>query len=289
MASAYRPRSHPGPRTALSIMEVMISLMVFAIVVSAIASNWFTLREVQKLTQAEAKVHELAQSLSERIVGANWEWIGRDRPDELKLHTIIDTSVVPQTDPPTTRDVELTERIWRRYAWSWHRREFPRTTGARIRLPPLTDRDWATADYARFRNDPLAPLSSDDVERYDPLQAVDERINPHNLIDLGVIDRPTGLANLQVYVEYYHGALLDGLFAQDLADETIPFWKDAVRGIGNEALIFGESPFLVEPPEEQMNTSDSAISLQAMVVRIIITWGATPKAHRHEVVLARRK
>lgn len=289
MASAYRPRSHPGPRTALSIMEVMISLMVFAVVVSAIASNWFTLREVQKLTQAEAKVHELAQSLSERIVGANWEWIGRDRPDELKLHTIIDTSVVPQTNPPTTRDVELTERIWRRYAWSWHRREFPRIAGARIRLPPLTDRDWTTADYARFRNDPLAPLSPDDVERYDPMQAVEERINPHNLIDLGVIDRPTGLANLQVYVEYYHGALLDGLFAQDLADETVPFWKDAVRGIGNEALIFGESPFLVEPPEEQMNTSDSTISLQAMVVRIIITWGAMPKAHRHEVVLARRK
>ena len=87
----------------------------------------------------------------------------------------------------------------------------------------------------------------------------------------------------------YHGALLDELFAKNLANETMPFWKDTVAGAGTESLIFGESPFLIEPPEEQMNTVDSAVTLQAMVVRIIITWGEVPKAHRHELVLARRK
>lgn len=276
-------------RSGLTIMEVMIALMVFAVLLSAIASNWFTLRSVQRLSQEEAKVHELAQTLGERIVGANWDWIGRDRKDETKTAVIVDDSVVPQTTPPTTKEVEYIERYWRRYAWSWHRREFPRTTGATIRLPPLTDHDWDATDLARLRADTAAPLTTSDVDRYDPAQPVDERINPHNLIDLGVIDRRTGLKNLQVYVEYYQASMLDTLFEKNLTSETTAYWKAVTKGQQDQDLIFPESPFETDPVSEQMDPSGSDVALQAMVVRIIVTWGDSPKQQRHELVLARRK
>lgn len=276
-------------RAGMTIMEVMIAVMVFAVMLSAIASNWFTLRSVQRLSQDEAKVHELAQTLGERIVGANWDWIGRDRKDETKTAVIVDDSVVPQTVPATTKEVEYVERYWRRYAWSWHRREFPRTTGANVRLPPLTDRDWDAADLARLRADTAAPLTPLDVDRYDPLQPPAQRINPHNLVDLGVIDRPTGLKNLQVYIEYYQASVLETLFTKDLATETATYWKDVIGGKKDEFMIFPESPFESDPLTEQMDPSGSDVSLQAMVVRILVTWGDAPKQYRHELVLARRK
>jgi prepilin-type N-terminal cleavage/methylation domain-containing protein len=278
-----------GNRRGLTIVEVMISVMVFAVVLSAVASSWFSLRSLQRQTQDEAKVHELAQTLSERITGANWDWIGRDRPDELKNIVVVDDSVVPQTDPATTKTIEVTERYWRRYAWSWHRREWPRKAGATIRLPPLTDHDWSPEDYVRFRADTTARLTPDDVDQFDPAQPVDKRLNPHNLIDLGFIDRPTGLPNLQVYVEYYHAGMLDALFTEPLDSNIRTYFNSIVKGQANEEFIFTESPFPSDPPEIQMNTADQAITLQAIIVRIIVTWGDKPKDHRHELVMARRK
>lgn len=274
---------------ALTILDVMIALMVLAILLAGIASSWFTLRTVQKLTQDENKVHEIAQTLSERIIGANWDWIGRDRPDELKQISVVDDSVTPTT-PPTMKTIDVVERYWRRYAWSWHRREFPRTTGAKVRLPPLTDHDWTPADYARFRADSQAPLTTGDVDHLDMSIPAAQRINPHNLIDLGLVDGPTGLPNLQIYVEYYHASILDALFTQPVASNgAVTFWRNEVKGTGNEDNIFPESPFAIDDPEVQMNSADPTVSLQAMVVRVIVTWGDTPKLFRHELVMARRK
>jgi len=287
-------------RAGLTILDVMIALMVLAILLTAIASSWFTLRSVQTLTQNEIKVHEIAQSLSERIVGANWDWIARDRPDELKEISVVDTSIDPQTDPPTMKTIDVVERYWRRYAWSWHRREFPRTAGMKIRLPPLTDHNWTTADYERFRKHDA--LTDDDVDRIDTSISPDQRVNPHNLIDLGLLDGPTGLPNLQVYVEYYHANMLEMLFTRNLTTETSAFSASVFRGadikeyvkkdfpdLKVEDLIFPESPFAADDPELQMNSADTAIAMKAMAVRIIVTWGDTPKLFRHEVVLARRK
>ena len=222
-------------RQATTVVEVMIALTVLSLLLSALASSWFTLRSVQKLTQEDNKVHELAQTISERIIGANWDWLGRDRPDEVKFVTVKDDP----TDPTFSRSVAVVEWYWRRYAWSWHRREFPRTTGEKIRLPPLTDHDWTTADYARFRADTTAPMTPDDVERVDTTIPLDQRVNPHNLIDLGLLDGPSGLPNLQIYVEYYRASLLDSLFTQKLEDDTVPYWKNVVTGCGSRMVTLG--------------------------------------------------
>ena len=270
-------------RAGLTIIEIMISLMVLSLLLTSLASSWFTLRSVQKITQENNKVHELAQTLSERIIGANWDWLGRDRPDETKIVTVTTTS------PPTSTPVEVVERYWRRYAWSWHRRELPRTTGANIRLPPLTDRDWTAADYTRFRGDTTAPMTNEDVDRIDTTIPVDQRVNPHNLIDLGLLDGPTGLPNLQIYVEYYRASVLDALFTQTNQSDMPSYWKAVAAGQRDPDLIFPESPFAADDPELQLNPADNSTANQALVVRIIVTWGDTPKARRHELVVARRK
>ena len=279
--------AHAPQRLGTTIVEVMIALTVLALLLTALASSWFTLRSVQQSTQEENKVHEIAQTISERIIGANWDWLGRDRPDEVKFVQVDDTS----TNPTTKKTIEVVERYWRRYAWSWHRRELPRATAAAtIRLPPLTDRDWTAADYARFRADVRAPMTPADVDRFPPATIPPtEPLNPHNLIDLGLLDGPTGLPNLQVYVEYYRASLLDSLFAQNLADDTVPYWRDVVAGRRDTDLIFPESPFPADDLSLQMNPADSSTAMQAMLVRIIVTWGKNPKDRRHELVVARRK
>lgn len=276
------------PRTSgLSILDVMIALMVLAILLAAVSSSWFTLRSVQKLSIEENKVHELAQTLSERLVGASWDWLGRDRPDEMK------TIMVPDPMDPNdrTKDIptDVVERYWRRCAWSWHRREKKASTSATaVLLPPMTDKDWTAEDYARFRADTVAPLTTADVDRIDTSIPADQRINPHNLIDLGLIDGPTGLANLQVYVEYYRAGMLDTLFLEDHSTTTA-YWRNVTSGNSDGAMVMPESPFAADDVELQMNPADPLLNQQALVIRIIVTWGDRPKAHRHELVLARRK
>lgn len=270
-------------RRAMTLIEVMISVMVFAILLSAVASGWFSLRSAQKFAQENAKVYELARVLSERIVGANWDWIGRDRPDEMTTVQITDPN-----DATKKISKEITERYWRRCAWSWHRRETKRNSTATVRLPPLTDHDWTSADYVRFRADSAAPMSTSDVDKFNSSESADYRVNPHNLVSLGVIDKLTGLPNLQVYVEYYRSEALDALFTQ-ANTSVVTFWKNLTTGRGNEALLLPESPFSSEAISDQMNLSDSALAQKAVTVRIIITWGETPKIRRHEVVLTRRK
>jgi hypothetical protein len=161
--------------------------------------------------------------------------------------------------------------------------------GGKVRLPPLTDHDWSADDYLRFRSDAEAPLISTDVDHVDTTVPPTQRVNPHNLVALGLLDGPTGLANLQIYIEYYHATTLDALFTQDLKTQALPYWKDVVTGKKDPDLIFPESPFADDDPESQMNPADSRLTMQAMAVRIIVTWGDQPKTYRHEVVLARRK
>lgn len=288
-ASLSRLEGNPYSRrdAGLSILDVMIALMVLAILLAAISSSWFTLRSVQKLSIEENKVRELAQTLSERLIGASWDWLGRDRPDEMKTIKVPD----PMDPNDRTKDIstDVVERYWRRCAWSWHRRETKAsTTSTAVLLPPMTDHDWTAADYARFRADTVAPLTTADVDRTDPSIPVAQRINPHNLIDLGLIDGPTGLSNLQVYVEYYRAGMLDSLFLQN-SNATTAYWRDVTSGNSDGALVMPESPFASDDLELQMNPADPLLNQQALVIRIIVTWGDHPKAHRHELVLARRK
>jgi prepilin-type N-terminal cleavage/methylation domain-containing protein len=92
-------------RKAFTLIEVMISVAVLATVLMAAFSGTYTLRQVQRANQEQSQVEELAANLAERIMGANWDWLGRYRPNE------------PGIDH-------------RKGAWSWHRRENSQTYSA---------------------------------------------------------------------------------------------------------------------------------------------------------------
>jgi hypothetical protein len=92
-------------------------------------SGSYTLRQVQRDAQDLARVEELASTLGERIMGANWDWLGRVRPDET---------------------VDGKPISYRNGAWSWHRRQHGRAAGSPpaqgplIEDSPIPDNDLVT-------------------------------------------------------------------------------------------------------------------------------------------------
>ena len=61
---------------AFTIMEVMISLTILAVGISAILSNMFTLKSARDAARDAAIVENLANELVERFSGARWEALG---------------------------------------------------------------------------------------------------------------------------------------------------------------------------------------------------------------------
>ena len=242
-------------RSGLSMIELMIAMAILSIVLVSSLSGFFSLRQSQRASNDETIAKEVAQSLSERVMGATWELLGRNR------------------------DVATDET---QYAWSWHRRELKRNATEKVLLPPMTDRDWTAAEMDATSGAIGKDLANTSVAMIGPASC-------HNLIKQKLIDRQTGLRDLKVYLEYYHASALDGMF---MDTDSQDFWKKTVNGSRGETDILPESP-MVSPsntPGEQMDLSESAINLKAIAIRILVTWtdqyGFT---RRHELVLARRK
>ena len=113
-------------RDAFSLVEVMISIAMLATILAAVISGSYTLRRSQQASTEQTQVRELSDLVAERIMGASWDWIGRDRPDEETETQIINGVATLVT---ITND-------YRRGAWSWHRRKKPLSASA---LPPLSE------------------------------------------------------------------------------------------------------------------------------------------------------
>jgi prepilin-type N-terminal cleavage/methylation domain-containing protein len=100
-------------KKGFSLLEVMISLAVLATVSSALISGLYTLDMSKRASKEASQVQELAHSLAERVLGAQWDWLGKDRPDDASGAQL-------------------------RGAWSWHRRANPRQPGVLPLNPPMT-------------------------------------------------------------------------------------------------------------------------------------------------------
>ena len=140
---------------AFSLLEVMISVAVLATVLMAVMSSSYTLRQVQRSAKEQSQVEELTANLAERIMGANWEWIGRDRPNEVVNGTTIN---------------------YKKGAWSWHRRE----------------QRWTGPSSARV---PLTPLPVNNPLREDPVSGQTTLADDDNLVKVGLLkeNQKTGL------------------------------------------------------------------------------------------------
>ncbi len=113
-------------REGFSLIEVMISVAVLATILGAVVSGSYSIRRSQQATTEQTQVRELTDLLAERIMGASWDWIGRDRPNQDTETQIINGVATLVT---VTND-------YRRGAWSWHRRKKPLSATP---LPPLSE------------------------------------------------------------------------------------------------------------------------------------------------------
>ncbi len=69
-------------KQGLSLLEVMISLAVLATVLTSVSGGIFALSTAQRSANEEAIVNDMMRMWAERIVGADWEWLGRDQLDD---------------------------------------------------------------------------------------------------------------------------------------------------------------------------------------------------------------
>ena len=102
----FRLSSYAAVR-AFTIMEVMVSLTILAVGISAILSNMFTLKLARDATRDAAIVENLANELIERFSGARWEALGTP-VIKWSIHRPYSTSVGnPLTDKDDGSDNSL--------------------------------------------------------------------------------------------------------------------------------------------------------------------------------------
>jgi type II secretory pathway pseudopilin PulG len=180
---------------AFSLLEVMISVAVLATVLTAVMSSSYTLRQVQRSAKEQSQVEELTANLAERIMGANWDWIGRDRPDETVNGTTIS---------------------YKKGAWSWHRRE----------------QRWKGSSSAR---EILTPGPVNNPLREEPMSGQTTLAEDDDLVKVGLLKEKTGIENLSVFVEYYRSSLLEAVFNATTGEAPANKWRQyAPAGISDE-------------------------------------------------------
>ena len=182
---------------AFSLLEVMISVAVLATVLMAVMSSSYSLRQVQRSTKEQSQVEELTANLAERIMGANWDWIGRDRPDETVNGTTIS---------------------YKKGAWSWHRRE----------------QRWEGPSSARVRKTPL-PVNN--PLREEPLSGQTSLAEDDNLVSVGLLKEKSGIEDLSVFVEYFRSSLIENVFVAGDGQAPASKWRQyAPSGISDETV-----------------------------------------------------
>lgn len=100
-------------RQGLSLLEVMISLAILATVMASVSGGIFSLTTAKRAASEEVLVSNLMQLWSERLIGADWEWLGRDRGDDLLLRgawawqrpEVVESAVLPGEYQPLREGV----------------------------------------------------------------------------------------------------------------------------------------------------------------------------------------
>lgn len=146
-----------GPKRAFTIIEVMISLAMLAIIISAIFSQMFTLSQVADLNGQQAALRSLNLGISNAFAAAPFEKL---RSSQLRWSLGRYCPTATPTSVPNSADIVF--------------------SGGDDNQP-MTD-------------DPLAPANRC-LLRYTASGAQ----------GLGLIDNPTGLKDVRVWVEYYRG------------------------------------------------------------------------------------
>lgn len=75
-------RSPSKSRSGLSLLEIMISLSILATVLASVSGGIFALTSSRQAMDEELVVSDVMRLWSERLMGADWDWLGRERSDD---------------------------------------------------------------------------------------------------------------------------------------------------------------------------------------------------------------
>lgn len=300
----------PGPRSGFTMIELMISIMMLAIISTASLSVLISMQRVSE-SIAEAEIADrIATSLIERIQGANWAELGREpwswhrREDwltsglpslvqvsrqgtgENEVITIDYDSVTAGLDPALDFVhpplIDLNSTVTLSSFLDDHGRTMQELIGTgesdsnsvdRFGLPVLA------ADFPDEYNQ-----SIEDVAPALDLSTIDSETGPeliqryrtparyHWLQGLGLLDQPSGLRDLAVFVEYYRDTALVAMTSTQ--SWNTPANRNSSRLISSHEL---------------MNLSDMpSMNNRALIVRIVVRWTSVTGGERRLSVTTAR-
>lgn len=242
-------------RRALTMIEVMISVAILATVLAVLAGNLSTLSVVRQLAKEEAIAQEIITGLVERIQGETFSALGSRNNSLSHLN-----------------------------AWSWHRRmtpRYPETNLATEAIPPMTEIPPLAkppADALAYPDEVL-PFSNYLLPVYDSA-------SPPRLISPGLLSEPSGMPDLQVFLEYYRQeAMLNDMMSSSEPHKT---WMDIINSRG----VYEKTNALIYPDEME---GDGRMDLSsepnaAVLIRVIVRWKSRDGGTRtREVTFARRQ
>jgi type II secretory pathway pseudopilin PulG len=170
-------RSAPAPRPecagaharrGFSYIEVMISVAILATALATMMGTIFSLNTAHQGEREDAIVQQLANTMVERVMGANFATLGQ---------SILPTVAADQN------------------AWSWQRRA--------TLLPTVVAQEFNQIDSTgAVLTQPVNPPLMENVPASNPNQATSD------LVLLGIEPSVSGLQGLRVYLEYYNMNIL---------------------------------------------------------------------------------
>lgn len=173
-----RPR-RPGAeaRRGFSYIEVMISVAILATALATMMGTIYSLNTAHQGEREDAIVQQLANTMVERVMGANFATLGQ--------------SILPTVTPDQN-------------AWSWQRRA--------TLLPTIVAQQFGQVDSTgAVLTQPVNPPLMENVPASNPNQATSD------LVLLGLEPSVSGLQGLRVYLEYYNMNILLDQQAQSTA------------------------------------------------------------------------
>jgi type II secretory pathway pseudopilin PulG len=157
-------------RRGFTFIEVMISVCVLATALVTMMGTIYSLNAAHQGEREDAIAQQLANSMVERVMGANFATLGQ---------SILPTVAADQN------------------AWSWQRRATLLPTAVALEFGQT---DSTGAALTQPVNPPL--------QEYVPTSVPGTQNYTSDLVALGIEPAPSGLTGLRVYVEYYNMDIL---------------------------------------------------------------------------------
>lgn len=77
-----RRKSQAVTRSGLSLLEIIIALSILATVLASVSGGIFALTNSRQAIHEDLAVSDVMRLWSERLMGADWDWLGRQRVDD---------------------------------------------------------------------------------------------------------------------------------------------------------------------------------------------------------------